>query len=141
MSTIVPFEKRNHSDLTLPRRARTRVPLESDSYNPFPSRDEDDSEAALRAAWDRLYRARNILEREQEHLRDDRIAFQGEIDALQERIRNVSAREDRMRKWEESVQRQLQEEQEREAAEAAKSTLSKLTRAPFDMARSMFGAK
>jgi uncharacterized protein (DUF3084 family) len=94
--------------------------------------------ASLQEAWDKLYKARSILEAEQNHLRDDRIALQGAIDELNAREQHVTARENRIRQIE--LQAALAKADEDEARESA-STISKLTRAPFDIARSVFGSK
>jgi len=71
--------------------------------------------AALQGAWDKLYRARSILEAEQAHIRDDRIALQGEIDALGAREQAVAARELRIRQIE--LQSALLKEEEQEERE------------------------
>ena len=94
--------------------------------------------AALQEAWDKLYRARAILEAEQAHLRDDRIAIQGELEALDAREQAVAAREEQLRQYEQqlALARQAAED-ERESG----SAITRLTRAPFNMAKSVFGKK
>ncbi len=107
------------------------APFDGDSSNPY-------GYAALQVAWDKLYRARALLEAEQAHLRDDRIAFQGEVDALELRRQAVITRELRIQQIE------LKAALDKEDAEEAKdseSTMAKLTRAPFEMARQVFGKK
>jgi DNA repair exonuclease SbcCD ATPase subunit len=94
--------------------------------------------ASLQEAWDKLYKARAILEAEQNHLRDDRIALQGEIDALNAREQAVAARELRIQQIE--LQAELARVEEEEAR-ASESPFAKLTRAPFRMARSVFDPK
>jgi hypothetical protein len=115
--------------------------MESDSTAPFSSRGPEDpqlSHAALQAAWDKLYKARSILEAEQAHVRDDRIAIQGAIEELEQREAAIAARELRVRQIEMQMALDLEEKQDEEEA---KSGLSKLTSAPFDIARSVFGKK
>lgn len=141
MSTYVPFADRQaQPELSLRRRIRSpRSLFESESYSPFSStEDETPGHAALQAAWDKLYRARAILEREQCHLRDDRIALQGELEAIEAREQAVASRELRIQQLEMQAALDLEEKQEEEDS---RSTLSKLTRAPFDMARSVFGQR
>jgi len=144
MNSTTRFDSQFRPDLSLRRREglATRAPMESmESQSPM-QRDEDPAasygQAALQSAWDKLYRARSILEAEQAHIRDDRIVFQGEIDSLEAREQAVAGRELRIRQIE--LQMALDIEDERDAKESA-STISKLTRAPFDLARSVFGAK
>jgi hypothetical protein len=93
--------------------------------------------ASLQEAWDKLYKARAILEAEQNHLRDDRIAFQGEIDAVVAREQMVAAREARIQQLEMSIAQDYAEANEA----GQQSAISKITRAPFDMARSVFGQR
>lgn len=147
MNTNAPFSAPQRPELSLKRREPgstqnpmsysqppipmgSGAPFESDSANPY-------GYAALQAAWDKLYRARALLEAEQAHLRDDRIAFQGEVDALEVRRQAIVARELRIQ------QIQLKEALEKEEQEekGSESTMSKLTRAPFEMARQVFGKK
>ena len=96
LNTTIPFQTQFRNDLTLKRRSPGMSrPMESDNTVPFEdgSASSPHGQAGLQAAWDKLYKARAILEAEQVHLRDDRIALQGEIDLLQQREQNVAARE------------------------------------------------
>jgi hypothetical protein len=138
MNTTVPFQTPFRPDLALKRRSQALSrPMES----AVPFGDEGlarHGHSALQAAWDKLYKARSILEAEQAHLRDDRIAFQGELDLLQLREQNIAMREERIQQLELQAQIQIAEEQD---AKDSESALTRLTRAPFDMARSVFGQK
>ena len=49
-----------------------REPQSSTSVSPFPA-----GELSLQSAWDKLIRARELLEAEQTHLREDRLTFAG----------------------------------------------------------------
>lgn len=141
MNTNVPFQTQFRPELSLKRRGHsvTQAPMESDSNSPMDaSASGPYGPAALQAAWDKLYRARTILEAEQNHLRDDRIALQGEIDALDAREQALAAREMRHKQLEMKAALDLEEAQDQKESE---STLSKLTRAPFDIAKSVFGKK
>lgn len=142
MNSTAPFQSQFRPELSLKRRGHSSIqtPIESDdSTPPFESDSADPhGHSALQAAWDKLYRARSILEAEQAHLRDDRIAIQGELDALDAREQTVAAHEARIRQIE------LKAALDREEAEDAKeseSTIARLTRAPFDIAKSVFGQK
>jgi hypothetical protein len=139
--TYVPFQNPLRPELALKRRGHSNppIPMESDDTVPMERRIAGPyGTASLQEAWDKLYKARAILEAEQNHLRDDRIAVQGEIDALAAREHMVSAREVRIQQLE--LQATLARA-EAEDAKAEESALSKFTRAPFDMARSVFGQK
>jgi hypothetical protein len=147
-TTTSPFDR---AGLSLKRRephAPMQVPIESadnmgtGSANPFGRSDSSSpyGQTALQAAWDKLYRARSILEAEQAHLRDDRIALQGELESLEMRERSIAAREMRIRQLELQAVLDLQEQEERDERES-QSTLSRITRAPFEMALSVFKHK
>jgi len=139
MHSSSPFQAQVRPDLSIKRRSVISRPMESDSSAPFDSEDAGrSSQSALQAAWDKLYKARSILEAEQAHLRDDRIALQGELDMILQREANVAARELRIQQMEYQAQLAIADAQ---AEKDNESALSKLTRAPFDMARSVFGQK
>ena len=145
MSTIVPFEAQTRAGLTLKRRSilNPLESMESDSAGPFEQADtkgdaEPKTEAALHAGWDKLYRARSILEAELAHLRDDKISLQGELAALGAREQAVAARELHLRQLE--LQATLAREEAKDERES-ESAITRITRAPFDMARSVFGQK
>ena len=140
-STSVPFHSNLRPDLSLKRRGNTTppIPMEADDIVPKERRIAGPyGTASLQEAWDKLYKARSILEAEQNHLRDDRIVLQGEIDALNAREQNVAARELRIQQVELQAELARADEEERKASE---SPFSKLTRAPFRMARSVFDPK
>ena len=139
MHSTSPFQTQVRPDLSIKRRSTITRPMESDSSAPFGEEDSGrSSHSALQIAWDKLYKARSILEAEQAHLRDDRIALQGEFDLLQQREANVAARELRIQQMEYQAQLAIADAQ---AEKDQESALTKLTRAPFDMARSVFGSK
>ena len=140
-TTSVPFQSLVRPELSLRRResSGSYPPMEADEIVPKERRKAGPyGTTALQEAWDKLYRARAILEAEQSHLRDDRIALQGEIDAIRQREQLVANREWHIQEYERMVALERAEEAEKKESE---STLSKLTRAPFDMARSVFGQK
>jgi hypothetical protein len=98
-------------------------------------------QAALQSAWDKLYRARSILEAEQAHVRDDRIVLQAEVDALEAREHAVASRELRIRQIELQMALLKEEELDEKEERENESTIAKLTRAPFEIARSVFCSK
>jgi hypothetical protein len=140
MNTFTRFDPQLNPDLSLRRRGATRPPMESvdsdGSVNEEPAGQY--GQAALQSAWDKLYRARSILEAEQAHIRDDRIVLQAEVDALEAREQAVASRELRIRQIE--LQMALLKEEEQDEREA-ESAITRITRAPFEIARSVFGAK
>lgn len=96
-------------------------------------------DAALQLAWEKLHRARELLEAEQTHLRDERIT-------LRERENNVKAREEAVAVREQQIaERELvfatATESKPPMEKDAVSAVSLLTRAPFNIARSVFGGK
>jgi predicted transcriptional regulator len=104
-------------------------------------------DAALQTAWDKLHRAREILEAEQNHLRDERIMLREQVAAVKAREQAVSEREAKLAEREAlmtevaSMQEVHHEPVAPEHAANTMSAVTKLTLAPFNMARSMFGAK
>jgi hypothetical protein len=138
--TSVPFQMPLRPELSLKRRGHSTPPIPFDIDDIVPKERRLSGPygmASLQEAWDKLYKARAILEAEMNHLRDDRIAFQGEIDQVVAREQQVSAREARIHQLEINAL----ERADAEDARAEQSTISKITRAPFDMARSVFGQK
>ncbi|HEY1848682.1 MAG TPA: hypothetical protein VGG37_05725 [Opitutaceae bacterium] len=133
-ATTAPFQN-PRAELSLKRRSIAR-PIESGT--PFQEDDAQPSRPGLPSGWDKLYRARSILEAEQAHLRDDRIALKGEIDALADRERQIAMREQRIQQVEMRAQLAMADSEERNEAGSA---IAKLTRAPFNIARSMFGGR
>jgi hypothetical protein len=141
--TTNPFQ--NRPELSLKRRdssstSRPPMPTEGSEHSDG-SENEPRGQTALEAAWDKLYRARSLLEAEQVHMRDDRIALQGVLEDIIRREEAVSAREQRMAQLEQ--EQALNQEEAADAAEEKeeRSAISKLTQAPFDIARSVFGPK
>jgi hypothetical protein len=138
--TSVPFQMPLRPELSLKRRGHSTPPIPFDIDDIVPKERRLSGPygmASLQEAWDKLYKARAILEAEMNHLRDDRIAFQGEIDQVVAREQQVSVREARIHQLEINAL----ERADAEDARAEQSTISKITRAPFDMARSVFGQK
>lgn len=96
-------------------------------------------ETSLQAAWDKLHRARELLEAEQAHLRDDRIAQHALVASVKRREEAVAAREAVLAEREALVAAALPDTSQPIAAEHTMSAMTRLTRAPFEIARSVFG--
>lgn len=141
MTMHSPSKTPSGPELSIRRRSHASAQhLAFGSAAPFDAGQVQDphSPVALQAAWDKLYRARSILEAEQAHLRDDRIAIQGAVEELEMRLQAVIAREERVRQLE------LKAQLDREDAEEARneqSAIARITKAPFVMARSVFTGK
>jgi hypothetical protein len=99
-----------------------------------------ESEAALHMAWDKLIRARELLEAEQAHLRDDRLNLKEATAVLKRREDALAAREARLAQREEQLTAAIDASIAEQAATPA-SKFAKLTHAPFAMAKSVFGKK
>jgi len=107
----------------VPGRAASGAPFEGDP--------------ALHAAWDKVIRARELLEAEQAHLRDDRLNLKEANAVLKRREDALALREARLTQREEEFNTML----EASIAEQAKpSTLARFTQAPFMMAKSVFSS-
>lgn len=104
--------------------------LRPSSQNPFAG------DPALQAAWEKFHRARALMEAEQNQLRDDRMALRDMDADLKRREAALADREARV---------VAQEQQQAAAAatpvpepEAARSTMQRLTQAPFLAAKAVF---
>jgi hypothetical protein len=107
-----------------------------------PSRAPFNEDPALQGAWEKLHRAREILEAEQKNLRDERIMIRELELGVKRRAEEVAEREARLAEREALVTAAtLAPQPVSEPPPAQSSTVSRITRAPFDMARSVFGGK
>jgi hypothetical protein len=147
MSSQTPNPFQNRPELAIKRResssssaSRPPMPIEGSEHSDGTDNDPR-GQTALELAWDKLYRARTLLEAEQVHLRDDRIALQGVLDDIVRREEAVSARELRIHQIELAQELDKQEAAEAAAEKESRSAIAKLTHAPFEIARSVFGAK
>ncbi len=109
------------------------------------SRAPFESDVALQAAWEKLHRAQELFEAERSHLRDERMVSHEREAAVKRREVAVAQREMRLVEREAAVMAAVQTEKapanQPVAAEHTISAVTRLTRAPFDMARSVFGGK
>jgi hypothetical protein len=119
------------------------VAMPSRSGTPFSqraSRAPFADDPVLGSAWEKLHRAREILEAEQKNLRDDRISIRELEIMVKQRAEEVAEREARLAEREALVMAatpapvSLPEEQHA-------SAVTRFTRAPFEIARSVFGGK
>ncbi len=119
-----------------PAAARATVtPFRPSSRTPF----ADDP--ALAAGWEKLHRARELLEVEQLHLRDERIMLHGQAEALKQRETQVIAREIEVVQRESLLAEVPDAEPQPIAGEHTISAMTRLTTAPFRMARSVLLGK
>ncbi len=130
----------------IPAAQGLRASMPGLSYTPGPGTSLGD-EAALQAGWEKLHRAREILEAEQTHLRDDRITIREMDAAVKRREEAVAAREAQLAEREKLVLAAMPTPPAAGGAtrtivdDDKGSTVTRLTRAPFDLARSVFGKK
>jgi hypothetical protein len=108
------------------------VMVRSPSGTPF------ECDPSLHTAWDRLIRARELLEAEQAHLRDDRLNLKESAAVLRRREEALAVREARLAQREE----QLSAAVDASIVEhTSSSALARFTQAPFAMAKSVFSSK
>lgn len=98
-------------------------------------------ETVLMSAWEKLHRAREILEAEQAHVREDRHVIREQTEALKRREVAVMAREEALAEREARAIELLTASGGATTDDTAVSAVSRLTRVPFNMARSVFGGK
>lgn len=119
----------------------SKSPFATGSRAPLPVLIGDD--VALQAAWEKLHRAREILEAEQNHLRDDRLTLQDMQGAVKKREEAVAAREAQLAEREKLF---LAANPMARLAPATidpqtGSTVLRMTRAPFELAKAVLGKK
>lgn len=127
----------------IPAAQGMRAQMPGISYTPTPTTVVSD-DAALQAAWEKLHRAREILEAEQNHLRDDRIVLRDMEATVKRREEAVALREARLAEREKLVLEATPGTNSpipTPAVEDKDSAVTRLTRAPFDLARSVFGKR
>ncbi len=102
-----------------------------------PSRAPFVDNPALQTAWEKLYRARELLEAEQTYLRDERIAFRDMQEALKRREEQVA---DREATWAEREALAVREPAVKPIAPPlpVPETATRISRGPFEMACSVF---
>ncbi len=100
-------------------------------------------DVSLTAAWEKLHRAREILEAEQKNLRDDRISIRELEIMVKQRAEEIADREARLMEREAMLAAATPPPAPvvEEAPVSTVSAVSRITRAPFVMARSVFGGK
>ena len=125
------LEQAHSQQQSLPRR----------SANPWAVR-ANATEPARQDAWQKVLRARELLEVEQKHLRDDRITLQGLDQQLKEREAKLAAREAGVSQREQQIAQvdAAAAAKAKPAKKSARSSLMSMTRSPFSIAKSVFGA-
>jgi len=97
-------------------------------------------EPALQSGWEKLHRAREIFEAEHKNLRDDRISMRELELSMKRREQDVAEREARLAAREALVAAATLAGDSYQPGHTV-SAVTRITRAPFDMARSVFGGK
>jgi len=105
-----------------------RQPESTTSVSPFPA-----GELSLQTAWDKLIRARELLDSEQASFRDDRMALKAEQVESRRQQANFAAREAAL-----SAREQALPSAESIAAQKTMSIMTRLSRSPFEFARAVF---
>jgi len=108
------------------------------SRGPFKSSSDQAAGAedpGLAAAWAKLHRTRELLEVEQAHMRDERVTMHEQSKQLKQREEAVAAREARVSEREELI---AAASPQPIAGEHTMSAMTRLTTAPFEMARAVF---
>lgn len=90
---------------------------------------------ALQVAWEKLHRAREILEAEQKNLRDDRVSIREQEVMVKQRLEEIAEREALVAAATPPPTAPVV------AAAAPVSAVTRFTRVPMDLARSVFGGK
>ena len=122
--------------LAKPARATVTPFVRPSSRTPF------EGEAALQAAWEKLHRARELLEAEQNHMRDERIALMDHENSMKGREDAVAERETHVAEREKLIAEAMALATPSAAADGSpRSAVARITSAPFAMARSVFGGK
>lgn len=114
------------------------APAQALSRGPFAN------EAGLQEAWRKFYRARELLEAEEKHLRDERLMAQGRETELKRREQAVALREKTVAECERIAAERTAAETAAQAAAAVAnegSRLGQLTQAPFAFAKAVFSGK
>ncbi len=120
-----------------PTPVRTAVPFaRSVSRTPF------EGDSALQAGWEKLHRAQELFESERIHLRDERIVTHEREQQIKRREKALAEREEKLAEREAALAAAVVKlPKESDAGEQNLSTVTRLTRAPFAMARSVFSSK
>lgn len=92
------------------------------------------TDEALALAWNRFYRARELLDVEQKQLREDRLAHRDAELALKQRAARLDEREAALAEREQRMEAELGRRQSRKVG----AVVRRLTRAPFSAAKTMF---
>ncbi len=106
-----------------------RQPESAASVSPFPA-----GELSLQSAWDKLIRARELLDSEQASFRDDRMVLKAEQAELRRQQANIAIREVALLAREQA----LASVAEPIAAQNTMSVMTRLSRTPFGFARAVF---
>lgn len=115
-------------------RSATHIPMRSKSRTEPPFTGNADE---LKEEWDKLIRARELLELEQAHVRGDRLTLSDETAVVRRRAQAVAEREVRITEREQRLQALEASLAVEPEAEKPSHLLAKVTMAPFAMGRSL----
>ena len=125
-----------HTASPVPATARSTPPIFQRPTSRAPFTDDP----ALQTAWEKLHRAREILEAEHKNMRDDRISMREHELMMKRREEELAEREARVAEREALIVAATAPVGITNVGGTA-SAVSRITRAPFDMARSVFGGR
>lgn len=130
----------------LPAAQGLRASVPGLSFTPAPAAPAMGDQGALQVGWEKLHRAREILEAEQSHLREDRLAVRDLEAALKRREASVAEREAQVAERERLVLAAMPPATSGNGASGADpagdaSSVKRMSRAPFEFARAVFGGR
>jgi len=105
----------------------------------MPSLSPFEGDAALQAGWEKLHRARELLEAEQAHLRDDRLNLKETAALLKRHEVALTAREDSLAQREAMLAAAIAAQQAGPVRHP--SAILRFTQSPFTLAKAVFGGK
>lgn len=105
----------------------------------IPSISPFEGDTALQAGWEKLHRARELLEAEQAHVRDDRLNLKETAALLKRHETALSAREASLLQRETVLTAALAAQQTEPVKQP--SAILRFTQSPFTLAKSMFSGK
>ena len=104
-----------------------------------PSLSPFEGDAALQAGWEKLHRARELLEAEQAHVREDRLNLKETAAVLKRHEATLIAREASLAQREEALSAALAARMSEPVR--SPSAITRLTNMPFTIAKTVFGGK
>lgn len=132
------FEARIRDSMPPMPMAGSRPPFESSGSRPAFETRSNNSNSGFDGDWEKMQRARALLEAERRSLTDERLVLREERDILKQREENLKQREDAMKQREAQVA--LREQKAAAATEELPPT-KPVSRTPFEAARNLFSIR